>query len=391
VDAEFIRRLRKLLAIVLPNMRCKEFLILALHTSFLVSRTLVSIYVAKLDGSIVKSIVDRKLKLFVWLMCKWMLIAVPATYINSMIQYLESKLSIAFRSRLVKHVYELYMKDETYYRIGNLDSRLSNPDQCQLSELPDCAAQREPRPFPSCSRVSLHLRLYCFVCSRLLWMCVCVSPSLLPGLTEDVSMFCTDLAHLYSHLSKPCLDVVLMTAQLIMLSKARGGGNAHSQKPVMLAALVIFGTGYVLKWATPPFGKLIAEQARRYGELRAAHSRVITHAEEIAFYRGEMIERGVLQQAYDDLVRHVNYIYRQRIWSVVRQRQPPVASANSTQQAAAGNTARFELRCRPPSRRTRPHAAVAATAGATSRTRDSGANRSPFLVCPLLSAAAANA
>ena len=70
------QRLRRLLAIVLPNMRCKEFFILFLHTMFLVSRTLVSIYVAKLDGSIVKSIVDRKLKLFIWLMCKWMMIAV---------------------------------------------------------------------------------------------------------------------------------------------------------------------------------------------------------------------------------------------------------------------------------------------------------------------------
>lgn len=230
---------------------------------FLVSRTLVSIYVAQLDGSIVKSIVDRKLKLFVWLMCKWMAIAVPATYINSMIMYLESKLSIAFRSRLVKHVYEMYMKDETYYRVGNLDSRLSNPDQC---------------------------------------------------LTEDVSLFCTDLAHLYSHLSKPCLDVVLMTTQLILISRNRGGGNAHSGQPLMLATLVIFGTGYVLKLATPPFGKLIAEQARRYGELRAAHSRVITHAEEIAFYGGHIVERNILQQCYDDLIKHINYIYRKKIW-----------------------------------------------------------------------------
>ena len=77
---------------------------------FLVSRTLVSIYVAKLDGSIVKSIVDRKLQLFIWLMCKWMMIAVPATYINSMIMYLEAKLSIAFRTRLVKYVYEMSVR-----------------------------------------------------------------------------------------------------------------------------------------------------------------------------------------------------------------------------------------------------------------------------------------
>jgi len=263
VDKEFLRRLRYLLSIVLPGVRTKEFFILGLHTFFLVSRTLVSIYVARLDGSIVKSIVDRKLKLFIWLMCKWMLVAVPATYINSMIMYLESKLAIAFRTRLVKHVYQLYMQGDTYYRVGNLDSRLSNPDQC---------------------------------------------------LTEDVNVFCTDLAHLYSHLSKPCLDVVLMTAQLIWLSQQRGGGNGHSGRPLILASTVIIGTGYVLKKCTPPFGKLIAEQARRYGELRAAHSRVIVHSEEIAFYGGHVVERNVLQQTYDDLVKHINYIYRKRIW-----------------------------------------------------------------------------
>lgn len=36
---------------------------------------------------------------------KWLAIAIPAVYINSMIRYLESKLSIAFRTRLVEHVY----------------------------------------------------------------------------------------------------------------------------------------------------------------------------------------------------------------------------------------------------------------------------------------------
>lgn len=133
-------------------------------------------------------------------------------------------------------------------------------------------------------------------------------------LTEDVSTFCTDLAHIYSHLSKPCLDVVLMAGQLILLARHRAGGDGHTGQPVLLAALVIFGSGYILKLATPPFGKMIAEQARLYGDLRAAHSRVIAHSEEIAFYGGHVIERTVLQQTYDDLIRHINFIYRKKIW-----------------------------------------------------------------------------
>lgn len=52
-------------------------------------------------------------------MAKWFGVAVPATYVNSMIKFLESKLSIAFRTQLTQHAYALYMQDETYYK-GNL-------------------------------------------------------------------------------------------------------------------------------------------------------------------------------------------------------------------------------------------------------------------------------
>ncbi len=37
-----------------------------------------------------------------------------------------------FISRLVNYCYELYMKGDTYYRIGNLDSRLNNVDQVRF-------------------------------------------------------------------------------------------------------------------------------------------------------------------------------------------------------------------------------------------------------------------
>jgi ATP-binding cassette subfamily D (ALD) long-chain fatty acid import protein len=68
-----------------------------------------------------------------------------------------------------------------------------------------------------------------------------------------------------------------------------------------------------LRKFTPPFGRLIAEEQRLEGNYRFAHSRVITNAEEIAFYGGSKIEKGFLDQSYKELVRHVNKVLFTRL------------------------------------------------------------------------------
>jgi ABC-type uncharacterized transport system fused permease/ATPase subunit len=72
----------------------------------------------------------------------------------------------------VDKLYGLYVKNQTYYRVENCDSRMTNPDQC---------------------------------------------------LTDDVASFCAQLAHIYSQITKPIFDVVLMTTQLLMLARERAG------------------------------------------------------------------------------------------------------------------------------------------------------------------------
>lgn len=62
----------------------------------------------------------------------WMLIAIPATYTNSMLTYMQSKLAIAFRTRLTAHIHARYMKDKMFYKVGNLDDRIKNADQYVL-------------------------------------------------------------------------------------------------------------------------------------------------------------------------------------------------------------------------------------------------------------------
>ena len=85
LNAEFFRNLWRLLRIVIPGVRSKEARLLVTHTVFLVIRTLISLYVAELDGRLVSALVRGKGKEFLGYVVWWMCVAVPATFTNSMV------------------------------------------------------------------------------------------------------------------------------------------------------------------------------------------------------------------------------------------------------------------------------------------------------------------
>ena len=113
----------------MPGLHSKEFFILSMYSIFLVLRTFLSLYVAELDGLLVSFMVNKEARKFAVGLLWWMLIAVPATYTNSMLNFMQNKLAIAFRTRLVKKIHELYLEDLTFYKVGNLDDRMRNADQ----------------------------------------------------------------------------------------------------------------------------------------------------------------------------------------------------------------------------------------------------------------------
>lgn len=97
LNKEFLKQLCMLVQIMIPQKLCYETGLLTVHTLCLISRTFLSIYVAALEGAIVKFIVRKDVKQFALVLLKWFGIAIPATFINSMIRFLESKLALAFR------------------------------------------------------------------------------------------------------------------------------------------------------------------------------------------------------------------------------------------------------------------------------------------------------
>lgn len=85
LNREFFKNLMRLLRIVMPGWRSKEVRLVISHSVFLVLRTLISLYVAELDGKLVSSLVRGKGKDFLKGLVWWMMVAVPATFTNSMV------------------------------------------------------------------------------------------------------------------------------------------------------------------------------------------------------------------------------------------------------------------------------------------------------------------
>ncbi|PPQ67380.1 hypothetical protein CVT25_005959 [Psilocybe cyanescens] len=261
VDALFFQRLAKILRIVIPGIRSKEALLLFMHSSLLVFRTAISLYVAALDGKIVASLVRAQPLQFFYNILRWLLVAIPATWTNSWLSYIQNKLAIAYRTRLTQEVMKQYLGTEgqgtdgkVYYKLANLDDRIKNPDQM---------------------------------------------------ITHDIQRFSSHLASMYANLAKPILDVILYNYQLSQNVGAEG---------VMGLTFFVQLSAMLLRYMTPPFGMYTALSAQMAGSLRHTHSRLVEFAEEIAFMKGETTEKMLIEREYASLIAHENNVLQRRWW-----------------------------------------------------------------------------
>lgn len=254
LNREFFKNLLRLLRICIPGWRSKEFRLLISHSVFLVLRTMISLYVAELDGKLVSSLVRGKGRDFLWGLVWWMTVAIPATFTNSMLSYHQCKLSLQYRTRLTSYVHNKYLSQMTFYTLSVLDDRIKNADQL---------------------------------------------------ITVDIAKFSNSLAELYSNLAKPVLDMVVYNWSL---SRSVGGEG------LFFMSLLVQLSANVMRALTPPFGKYVADEARLEGEFRFQHSRLIDYSEEVALYHGHEAEKDTLDKGYFTLIKHVNRILRRRFY-----------------------------------------------------------------------------
>lgn len=172
-----------------------------------------------------------------------------------MIKFLQSKISIAFRTRLTRYIHDLYLNDNlNYYKLANLDGGVGQgADQF---------------------------------------------------ITQDLTHFCAAAASLYSSLGKPFIDLLVFNYQLY-----------RSLGPLALTGLTsnYFLTATILRRLSPPFGKLKAVEGRKEGDFRGLHARLIANAEEVAFYGGASMEKIFLDKEFRSLKKWMEGIYTLKI------------------------------------------------------------------------------
>nr|WOF01073.1 peroxisomal ABC transporter-like protein [Corynespora cassiicola] len=255
LNLAFLHQFLSLLNIMIPRWNSKETGLLLSHSVFLMLRTYLSLVVARLDGEIVRDLVAGNGKAFLWGILKWLGVGTFSSYTNAMIKFLQSKVSIAFRTRLTRYIHDLYLNDHlNYYKLSNLDGGVGQgADQF---------------------------------------------------ITQDLTLFCASAASLYSSLGKPFVDICVFNYQLV-----------RSLGPLALTGLLgnYFLTATILRRLSPPFGKLKAVEGRREGDFRALHSRLIANAEEVAFYGGDQMEKHFLERGFKDLKHWMEGIYSLKI------------------------------------------------------------------------------
>ncbi|XP_030631104.1 ATP-binding cassette sub-family D member 3b isoform X2 [Chanos chanos] len=250
VDKVFLSRVGHILKIMVPQIFCKESGYMLLIAAMLVARTYCDVWMIHNGTMIESAIIGRSTRAFKQYLFSFITIMPFISLVNNTLKLGLNELKLCFRVRLTQHLYNDYLKGFTFYKMGNLDNRIANPDQL---------------------------------------------------LTQDVEKFCNSVVDLYSNLSKPLLDILIY---LLKLSSNMGAGG-----PVSLLTYLLF-SGLLLTHLRKPISKMTVTEQTYEGEYRYVNARLITNSEEIAFYNGNKREKQTIQKTFQKLVDHLyNFIF----------------------------------------------------------------------------------
>ncbi|ONH66344.1 Peroxisomal long-chain fatty acid import protein 1 [Cyberlindnera fabianii] len=258
--ASFVRLLKSMV----PTWRSSVPLYFVLQVCLLITRALLTLRVAALDGWLVSAMIRKKTGTFMKLLLQWMLIGIPATMTNALLDFVTNQLSLNINKNLTKDLMEMYMPSKAEDEITK-----KNPNYYSLVHMPIESKVIDPNQ----------------------------------RITTDVTNLSASLASLPNHILKPSLDLILCSFELAKTGSAEG---------TLLLGILAHTTSLFLRFMSPNFTKIAIERSRLEGLVRTLHARIVLWGEEIGFLRGHPRELDIVDRSYYELEKFTNYELKAR-------------------------------------------------------------------------------
>ncbi|XP_047521044.1 ATP-binding cassette sub-family D member 3 [Pieris napi] len=253
VNAKFFKELKALWKIMVPGLWTKESGFMVLIALSLIARTMCDLWLIQHTTFIEGSIITMNKLEFKKLLTQFFVAMPLISLVNNVLKWSIGEVKLRIRTNLSLHLYEQYLKGFTYYRVTNLDNRISNADQL---------------------------------------------------LTTDIEKFCDTVIDLYSYISKPLLDISIYLYRLTV--------NLGPSTPGLMMAYLL-ASGVFLTYLRRPTARMTVQEQKLEGEYRYVNSRLITNSEEVAFYQGNRREQLTLLSSFYKLTRHLRNFLNFRV------------------------------------------------------------------------------
>ncbi|AOA64221.1 Peroxisomal ATP-binding cassette transporter complex (Pxa1p-Pxa2p) subunit [Komagataella phaffii CBS 7435] len=256
INSRFLNKLFIIWKLILiPKWLDKNSYLLVAQLSLLILRTYLTLLVTKLDGSIVKNLIGLQGKKFIRDIIYWFLLAVPASYTNSSIRYVTKRLSLSFRTNLLRYCHDLYMDNRLVFYKMQFNTNEMLPKEYQLD--------------------SKYIDQY---------------------LTDDIKQFTSTLASLFTNTGKPFMDLIFFAIYLRDNLGTAGIVGIFTN---------YFITCWFLRLKAPKFSKMLKKKANLEGIYYNYNLNLIYNAEEISFFKGIPLENRKIKSIFGDLQKQI--------------------------------------------------------------------------------------
>lgn len=218
-----------------------------LQISLLITKAFLTLKIATLDGDLVSSLISRKFKRFFKFLLVWLLIGIPSSIIDSLLERSKTLLTQSIRNNLTIKMLDDYLPsngNSTIYQLLNS----KDPDQPNISD-----------------------------------------PN--HRITATIEHFADSFSILPAQLISPVSDILIAANHMSKSSE-------NSSEGAFLLGMVANISTLILKFFTPNFSNLNNIRNTLENKFHEFHSNIILNSEEIALAKGHSKEIDLLDTSY---------------------------------------------------------------------------------------------